>query len=104
MKTIAIIHDIGYADVDYVMSSLDYINRIAPRTFEGEFTIILPHGSVFESLFKDAGMPVQIVSEWPEQYDLLVGFSNWDEASPACEIIMERWRNARPVYPFKVTV
>jgi hypothetical protein len=103
MKTVLIIHDIDYTDINNMMSGIDYIARTS-KTFDGDFQIMIEQGSPLEPVLKDAGLPFIIAMVMPDEPDTVIAFTYSDDelSSPARDIVMAQWQSRRPVYPFQL--
>lgn len=101
MKSVVIIHDKNYSDVNRMMDSIDYVAQHS-KTFDGEFTVYLEEDSPLVDVISDSGLPLQ-VGNLPEEPDTVIVFTYDDLSTNAHQIMMNQWQSRRPVYPFMVT-
>ena len=101
MKQIAIIHDSGYADIDKMMKSIDYISNYS-NTFDGDFTLIIHEDSALLPIIAESGLPYESVKEFMEEPDVMIAFSTWDEGTFAKSSLMKQWMARKPVYAFQL--
>ena len=101
MKQIAIIHDIGYADIDKMMKSIDYVSNYS-NTFDGNFVVLVHKDSALLPIIEGSGLPYKAVDEFIEEPDVMIAFSTWDEGTFAKSSLMKQWMARKPVYAFQL--
>lgn len=101
MKSILIIHDIGYSNVDKMMANIDYVAQHS-KAFDGEFTVYVEPDSVLAPIMEGSGLPFS-TTDLPEEPDTLIVFTYDRELSEYAHAVMiKQWQSRRPVYPFMV--
>lgn len=101
MKSIVIVHDAKYQDVERMMSSIDYVMS-TNKTFEGDFTIYCEESSPLAAVFNDSGLPLS-TENFPEEPDTVIAFMHdLHDGTEASLIAMNQWQSRRPVYPFQL--
>lgn len=101
MKSILIIHDIGYSDIDMMMRNIDYVAQTS-KTFDGEFTVYVEPGSPLAPILEGSGLLFS-TTDLPKEPDTLIVFSyDKDVSEYAHDVMIKQWRSRRPVYPFMV--
>ena len=101
MKSILIIHDIGYSDVDKMMRNIDYVAQHS-KTFDGEFTVYVEPESPLAPILEGSGLPFS-TTDLPKEPDTLIVFSyDKDVSEYAHAVMIKQWQSRRPVYPFMV--
>lgn len=101
MKQIAIIHDEGYADIDKMMKSIDYVSNYS-NTFDGDFTVLVHQDSALLDIIAGSGLPYEAVKDFPEEIDVVIAFSTWDDGTFAKDSLMKQWMARKPVYAFQI--
>ncbi len=101
MKTIVVVHDKTFSDVDKMMSNIDYVASTS-KTFEGDFTVYCDAESPLAPILESSGLPFS-TTDLPEEPDTVISFVyNLHDGSDASLLAMKQWQSRRPVYSFQV--
>lgn len=101
MKTIIVVHDTTFKDVDKMMANIDYVARHT-NAFNEEFTLYVEPESPLVPILKEAGLPYS-TADFPEEPDFVISFIyDLHNGSKASAIAMNQWQSRRPVWPFQV--
>ncbi|AUV59087.1 antirepressor protein [Escherichia phage PMBT57] len=101
MKTILIVHDADFNDVDKMMRNIDYVAQTTPA-FKEEFTLYCDANSPLVPILKKAGLPFS-TDNFPEEPDYVISFIyDLHDGSEPSELAMSQWKSRRPVYAFQV--
>ena len=77
MKTILVVHDSTFTDVDKMMRNIDYVSQTSQAPFSTE--------------------------NFPEEPDYVISFIyDLHDGSETSELAMNQWRSKRPVFAFQV--
>jgi len=100
-KSILIVHDIGYSNVDKMMRDIDYVAQ-SSKAFTGDFTIYVEPSSALVPIMEESGLPFS-KEDLPEEPDYIISFIyDLYDNSKASTIAMNQWKSRRPVFPFMV--
>lgn len=101
MKTILIVHDATFNDVDKMMRNIDYVSQTS-RAFNEEFTLYCNAESPLVPILKESGLPFS-TENFPEEPDYVISFIyDLHDGSETSELAMNQWRSKRPVFAFQV--
>lgn len=101
MKTILIVHDADFNDVDKMMRNIDYVAQTTPA-FKEEFILYCGANSPLVPILKEAGLPFS-TDNFPEEPDYVISFIyDLHDGSEPSELAMSQWKSRRPVYAFQV--
>lgn len=101
MKTIVVVHDETFTDVDKMLRDIDYVAQTT-KAFDDEFTLYVDADSPLVPVLEEAGLPFS-TTDSPEEPDWVVSFIyDLHDGSKASEIAMNQWKSRRPVMPFQV--
>lgn len=99
MKKILIVHDIGYRDIDLMLEHIDYVAQ-RDKAFQGDFTLYVDKESALVPILKEAGLPVEAVTDIDIKPDVTIGFVKQD--GYAYNEVIKQWTIKMPVYPRRV--
>lgn len=101
MKSILVVHDETFSDVDKMLRDIDYVAQ-SSKTFDGDFTVYCEPASPLAPVLKASGLPFS-TEDFPEEPDAVISFVyDLHNGTKASELAMNQWKSRRPVYPFQV--
>lgn len=101
MKSIVVLHDSTFNNVDKMMDNIDYVAQHS-KVFSEDFIIYCEESSPLVNVLKEAGLPFDTTS-MPQEPDLVITFIyDLHDGTPASEMAMNQWKLRRPVWAFQV--
>lgn len=101
MKTILVVHDESFTDVEKMMANIDYVANHT-KAFAEEFTLYCEPDSPLAPILKEAGLPFS-TENIPEEPDWVISFVyDLHDGSKASNLALRQWQSRRPVMPFQV--